>query len=94
MIEAPRESDINTETLADQAEAEGADLPTPSQGGSSGGVMQRDIGARDEDKSAFGGDPQPTSVRKSDKPDGGDEPNLPHRDGGGGQSDHVPPRRT
>jgi hypothetical protein len=65
-----------------------AEPPTPSHSGSSGGVMQREIGARDEDKTAPGvdgeyGDPTPTSVHKGDRPDGGDEPNLPQRDGGG-----------
>ena len=66
---------------------------TPSHSGTSGGSMQREIGARDEEATATGADPQPTSVHKSDKPDGGDAPNLPNRDGGA-QADRVPPRRT
>ena len=44
------------------------DLPTPSQGGSSGGDMAREIGQRDEDKTATGESDQPTGVHKSDKP--------------------------
>lgn len=55
------------------------DERTPSQGGSSGGVMQREIGALDEEKAATGADPQPTSVKKGGHPKGGDEPNLPNR---------------
>ena len=75
------------------------DGPTPSQGGSSGGGVARDVGQRDEEKAAFedageGRDPSVTGVDKGDMPDGGDMPNLPNRDGGGGQSGHVPPRRT
>ena len=71
---------------------------TPSQGGSMGGGLQRDVGKRDEEKAAFedageGRDPSVTGVHKGDYPNGGDEPNLPNRDGGG-QSGHVPPRRT
>lgn len=73
------------------------DLPdderTPSQGGSSGGDMAREIGALDEEKVATGADPQPTSVHKSMKPRSGDEPNLPNRDGGGTE-DKAPPKRT
>ena len=79
------------------------DLPTPSQGGSSGGELAREIGQRDEDKSAFGGagegrDPTVTAVRKGDKPAEGDATNLPNRDGGGKGNDaqpgRAPPRRT
>ena len=74
------------------------DLPTPSQSGASGGDLAREIGQRDEDKSAIGGaaegrDPQVTAVRKSDKPDGGDEPNLPNRDGTA-TPDRAEPKRT
>lgn len=69
--------------------------PLPSQSGSSGGSMQRDIGARDDDKAATGADPQPTSVHKSDKANQGDEPNLPNRDGpGAANDDRAPPRQT
>jgi hypothetical protein len=49
--------------------------PTPSQQGSSGGDMAREVGVRDEAKSARGGDPLPTSVDKRDQPDDGDLPN-------------------
>ena len=70
------------------------DLPTPSQGGSSGGDMQREIGALDEEKIATGADPQPTSVHKGQKPHGGDEPNLPNRAQGRETQDRAPPRRS
>jgi hypothetical protein len=58
---------------------EAVDLPTPSQGGSSGGDMQREIGALDEEKLATGADPQPTSVHKGQKPRDGAHPHLPNR---------------
>ena len=71
------------------------EAPTPSQSGTSGGSMQRDIGARDDDKTATGADPQPTSVHKGDKANEGDEPTLPNRDGqGAANDDRAPPRRT
>lgn len=70
------------------------DLPTPSQGGSSGGDMQREIGALDEEKTATGADPHPTSVKKGYKPEGGDEPNLPNREQPRAGQDKAPPRRT
>lgn len=68
--------------------------PTPSQGGSSGGDMAREIGALDEEKSATGADPQPTSVHKGMKPRQGDEPNLPNRQETSEGRDKAPPRRT
>jgi hypothetical protein len=40
--------------------------PTPSQGGRGGGGIGRDVGTRDEEKAALGGDPQPTGVHKGD----------------------------
>ena len=52
------------------AEAE----PTPSQSGSAGGTMARQVGQRDETKTAAGGDPLPTSVDGRDKPEDGDLP--------------------
>lgn len=64
-----------------------------AQSGTSGGSIQREIGARDDDAQQTGNRSGPTSVHKSDRPDGGDMPNLPNRDGDGGES-HVPPRRT
>ena len=70
------------------------DLPTPSQGGSSGGGLQREIGALDEERTATGADPQPTSVHKSQKPRGGDQPNLPNRQQTRGGQDKAPPRRS
>jgi len=70
------------------------DLPTPSQGGTSGGRIEREIGALDEEATATGADPQPTSVHKGMKPDGGDEPNLPNREQTREGQDKAPPRRT
>ena len=70
------------------------ELPTPSQGGTSGGRIEREIGAADEEKVATGADPQPTSVHKSQKPDGGDEPTLPNRTQTREGQDKAPPRRT
>ena len=55
------------------------ELKTPAHGGSSGGNLARDVGERDEYASATGEEPGVTRVRKSDKPDGGDAPNLPNR---------------
>ena len=50
----------------------------PGQGGTSGGNLQRDVASRDElDQTT--GDGGVTRVRKSDKPDDGDEPTLPNR---------------
>lgn len=80
------DTDTNIETRADEAEAAGTDIATPSQGGSSGGGLQRDVGKRDEEKAAFedageGVDPSVTRVHKSDKANDGDMPTLPNRDG-------------
>lgn len=82
-------TDTNTETRADLAEAQGEDLPTPSQGGSSGGELAREVGQRDETKASFedagaGNDPSVTRVTKGDKANDGDMPSLPNRDGGSG----------
>ncbi len=57
-------------------------IPTPSQGGSSGGDLAREIGQRDEDKTATGESDELTRVRKSDKPAEGDESGPGKRDGG------------
>lgn len=70
------------------------DAPTPSQSGSSGGDMQREIGSLDEEKMATGADPQPTSVHKGQKPRDGDEPNLPNRTETNSSEGRVPPRRS
>ena len=70
------------------------DLATPSQGGSSGGGLQREIGSLDEEKTATGADPQPTSVHKSQKPREGDAPNLPNRQQSREGQDKAPPKRT
>ena len=88
--------DRDADPASDLAMLGDDDLATPSQSGSSGGDLAREIGQRDEDKSAFGGDPQPTAVRKGDKPGDGDEPSLPNRTGSGNDSSSKgpPPRRT
>ena len=65
-----------------------------AQSGTSGGALQREIGARDDEAEQTGNRSGPTSVHKSDRPEGGDEPNLPNRDGGGGKDAHVQPRRS
>ena len=44
------------------------ELPTPSQGSASGGDLAREVGQRDEDKTATGESDQVTRVQKSDKP--------------------------
>jgi hypothetical protein len=49
--------------------------PTPSQSGSSGGTLATDIGSEDEEKTALGGDPEPTRVTKDNKV----QPRIPTR---------------
>ena len=56
-----------------------ADEPTPSQSGSAGGNVARRVGMRDEERTATGGDPELTRVRKGDEPEGGDVPDLQQR---------------
>ena len=87
MIDTPRQPHADNDLIDD-------DLPTPSQGGSSGGGMQREIGVLDEEKAATGADPQPTSVHKSQKPRDGADAHLPNRQQTRGQQDKAPPRRT
>jgi len=87
MIDTKRDPHADNDLIDD-------DLPTPSQSGSSGGEMQRQIGAVDEKKTATGADPHPTSVKKGYKPEGGDEPNLPNREQTRSAQDKAPPRRT
>jgi hypothetical protein len=43
------------------------DPAAPGQGGAAGGNTARDIGSRDEEKTARGGNPGPTRVTKQDK---------------------------
>jgi len=78
------------DTLIEEAEHDS--LPGAASG-SSGGRLQQEIGARADEIEQVEGRPRPVSVHKSDKPNGGDEPNLPNR-----QADEkaarVPPRRT
>ena len=78
------------ESIADDFEAE---APTAGSGGSSGGRLQREIGARADEIEQVEGRARPVSVHKGDKPRGGDEPNLSNRDDQrkGGR---VPPRRS
>ncbi|MCW6533597.1 hypothetical protein [Sphingomonas lycopersici] len=40
---------------------------TPTQSGSAGGEVARDVGSRDEERSAKGTDPEMTRVQKKDK---------------------------
>lgn len=87
MTEQKREPHADNDLLED-------DLPTPSQGGSSGGRIEREIGAADDEKVATGADPQPTSVHKSQKPDEGADTHLPNRNQTRGGQDKAPPRRT
>lgn len=86
----------NTGTGAKALDRE--EVPTPSQSGSSGGELAKEIGQRDEEKSIFGDagegrNPQVTSVHKGDKANKGDEPNLPNRTGGG-TPDRAEPKRS
>ena len=74
----PPEADV--QELSDKAGIAGEPQPAPSQGGSSGGDLQREIGSIDEEKRAIG-EGGPTSVHKGEKPNDGDEPTLPNRDG-------------
>ena len=87
MIDEKRHPHADNDLLED-------DLPTPSQGGTSGGRIEREIGAIDEEATATGADPQPTSVHKGMKPDGGDEPNPPNREQTREGQDKAPPKRT
>ena len=43
------------------------DLPMPGQSGRGGGGTATEVGSRDEEHSALGGDPEPTRVTKKDK---------------------------
>lgn len=43
------------------------EAPTPSQAGRAGGTVARDVGSRDEERLARGGDPLPTRATKKDK---------------------------
>jgi len=72
MTDRPRDNDND---LIDEL----TDLPTPSQGGASGGDLAREIAQRDEFASAEGEDPHITRVQKGDKPRQGDSPTLPNR---------------
>ena len=91
MTDTTKDRPINDETLADEAAAQGTDIPTPAQSGSAGGNLQRDVGQRDEEKASEesagpGRDPSVTRVQKSDKAEQGDIPTLPNRDGSSGGS--------
>ena len=91
MTDTIKDRPINDETLADEAASQGTDVPTPGQSGSAGGNLAREVGQRDEEKASAesagaGRDPSVTRVHKSDKPNDGDAPNLPNRDGTSGGS--------
>ena len=73
MTATPR--DPAEQALIEDAESE----PTPSHSGGSGGDTARDVGSRDELARGTGKDAGVTRVHKSDKPNDGDEPNLPNR---------------
>ena len=62
----------NDEPLIDEL----TESETPSQGGSSGGNVQRTVGQRDELKTATGEDPMPTQISKRDKKLPEDNTNL------------------
>ena len=62
----------NDEPLIDEL----SESETPSQGGSSGGNVQRTVGQRDELKTAMGEDPMPTQISKRDKKLPEDKTNL------------------
>jgi hypothetical protein len=60
--------------IKDQNRSEGRDdsdlhddPPAPGQGSAAGGNTAREIGSRDEERTARGGDPEPTRVTKQDK---------------------------
>jgi hypothetical protein len=91
MTDTTKDRPINDETLADEAATQGTDVATAAQSGSSGGNLAREVGQRDEEKASVerageGRDPSVTRVHKSDKPNDGDTPNLPNRDGTSGNS--------
>jgi len=87
MTDSKRDPHADNELIED-------DLPTPSQGGSSGGEIQREIGSLDEEATATGADPQPTSVQKGQKPHDGADPKIPNRQQTSEPRDKAPPRRT
>ena len=65
---------------AEQALIEDAEnRPPRRKAAGTGGDMARDVGSRDELARGTGKDKGVTRVHKSDKPDDGDEPNLPNR---------------
>jgi hypothetical protein len=72
MTDRPRDND--NELIGELTEDK-----TPSQSGTSGGDLAREIGQRDEAQSAEGEAPGITRVQKGDKPRQGDAPNLPNR---------------
>ena len=71
----PTPRDSAEQALIEDAES----LTTPSHSGSTGGDMARNVGSRDEFARGTGKDSSVTRVHKSNKPDDGDEPNLPNR---------------
>jgi len=53
--------------------------PAPSQGGTIGGTLQRDIASRAEEKRTTGDPPGVTRVRDKDKPEEADLPRFNER---------------
>ena len=71
MVETRRD---DHSALIDEAEAQSGG---GGQGSASGGNLAREVGSRDEAKTAGGANPLPTSVDKRDQPDDGDLPTPP-----------------
>ena len=91
MTTTPRDPHADNDLIAELTEE-----VTPSQSGGGGGILAREIGGREEEQVALGGDPVHASIHKGDKPNGGDAPNLPNRDAGpamGSTSDHRQGRK-
>ncbi|MEV5032637.1 hypothetical protein MRBLMC3_001840 [Sphingobium sp. LMC3-1-1.1] len=67
--EQTREPNISTENQPKGSGRRPSDtLDGPeADSGSGGGNLARDIGSRDEERTATGGDPEPTRVTKQDK---------------------------
>jgi membrane-associated phospholipid phosphatase len=78
-IVAGKESDMNDRDRPDDSELIESMEDAPSQAGSSGGNIQRDVAAQAELDDEIG-DGGITRVTGEDKPADGDEPTLPNRD--------------
>jgi hypothetical protein len=76
----PQPAPSQGETSGGEGGLQGSSGAASADGMSAGGDLQREIGSIDEEKSAIG-EGGPTSVHKGQRPDDGDEPNLPNQDG-------------